>query len=123
MANLIEAKLTYAVRKCIFTVHNELGFGFLERVYENALALELQSAGIDFERQKPLQITYRNQVIGEYVADLVIANKILVEIKAVKQLATEHTAQVLNYLKATGLKLGLLVNFGGSRAEIKRFVR
>jgi GxxExxY protein len=119
---LLEADLTYAVRKCIFAVHNGLGPGFLEKVYENALAFEFQNSGIEFERQKSLQVIYKNQIVGDYIADMVVSQKILIEIKAIKSLAAEHSAQIINYLKATGLRLGLLVNFGGIRAEIKRFV-
>ncbi len=107
---------------CAFEVSNALGCGFLEKVYENALALELRQAGLDVEQQYTLRVKYRGYVVGEYVADLVVAGSVLVELKAVKALDEIHVAQCPNYLKATDLWICLLINFGRPRLEIKRLV-
>ena len=105
-----------------FTVSNQLGCGFLEKVYENALAHELQKCGLQTQQQLPVAVMYDGVVVGEYVADLLIESHILVEVKAVKSLDEIHSAQCLNYLKTTGFRLCLLINFGRSAIEIKRLV-
>ncbi len=102
-----------------YKVYNELGHGFAERVYENALALEMDTAGLSVRRQEPIQVLYRGQVVGDYVADLVVDDKVIVEVKAVAGLDGAHEAQLVNYLKATGIEVGLLINFG-PQIEIKR---
>jgi len=102
-----------------YSVYNELGHGFAERVYENALALEMVGAGLSVHCQQPIQVLYRGQVVGDYVADLVVADKVIVEVKAVAGLDGAHEAQLINYLKATGIEVGLLINFG-PQIEIKR---
>ena len=102
-----------------YSVYNELGHGFAERVYENALALEMDTAGLSIRRQEPIKVLYRGQVVGDYVADLVVENKVIVEVKAVAGLEGAHEAQLINYLKATGIEVGLLINFG-PQIEIKR---
>jgi len=107
---------------CGFNVSNELGAGFFETVYENALCLELRRQGLVFERQKQLHVRYKGQVVGRYVADIVVENKLLVELKALSALTKEHDAQVMNYLRATGLSVGLLLNFGTSRLGVRRLV-
>jgi GxxExxY protein len=107
---------------CAFEVSNTLGAGFIEKVYENALCIELNRSGIPFFRQKRYEVRYKNENIGNYVADIVIADKLLVELKALSALNKEHEAQVMNYLKASGLRVGLLINFGTSRIGIKRIV-
>ena len=99
-----------------------LGFGFLEKVYENALLVELARAGIRVEQQKSLQVKYRGAIVGDYFADLVVEEKLLVEIKSIERTVPEHSAQVLNYLRATGLRVGLLLNFGPTRLGISRLV-
>ena len=93
-------------------MYNTLGYGFLEKVYENALAIELCKQGLEARAQAPITVFYEGEVVGEYFADLVIANTIIVELKAAKALAEEHEAQLLNYLKATPYEVGLLLNFG-----------
>ena len=103
-----------------FTVLNVLGAGFLEKVYENALARELRKAGLAVEQQRGLTITYDGIVAGEYVADLIVERALLIELKTVTALNEAHHAQCINYLRASGLKLGLLLNFGVKRLEIKR---
>ena len=101
---------------------NTLGHGFLEKVYENALAHELGKAGLAVRRQVPIEVRYDGIVVGEYAADLMVESSVLVELKAVRSLDDQHLAQCLNYLKATGLKVCLLFNFGRPRVEIKRVV-
>ena len=100
---------------------NELGAGFLEKVYENALAHEIRKAGLQAEQQQPIQVHYDGVVVGDYVADLVVENAVLVELKAVKAFDNIHFAQCINYLKATGMQICLLINFGQPKIEIKRF--
>lgn len=114
-------ELTREIIGSFYHVYNNLGYGFLEKVYENALVLELKAKGMQVEPQKPIQVIYRQQVIGEYFADLVVDSKVIVEIKAVKMLVQEHEAQLLNYLKATCFEVGLLLNFG-PQAQRKRKV-
>ena len=114
-------ELTREIIGSFYDVYNNLGYGFLERVYENALFLELTAKGMQVEQQKPIQVIYHQQVIGEYFADLVVESKVIVEVKAVKTLAQEHEAQLLNYLKATCFEVGLLLNFG-PQAQRKRKV-
>ena len=114
----------YNIRGAIFAVHNELGCGFLERVYQDALEFEFQERGIPYEREKNIQIMYKGKPLGEpYRADFVCYDNIIVELKAVEELQGIHRSQVVNYLKATGMKLGLLVNFGEEFANIERIVR
>ena len=114
---------TYNIRGAIFAVHHELGNGFLERVYQDALELEFQKRGIPYEREKNIQIMYKGKPLGEpFRADFVCYDKIIVELKAVEELLSIHRAQVLNYLKATGFRLGILVNFGEQMARIERLL-
>lgn len=103
-------------------VGNSLGCGFLEKVYENALRIELEKDGLKVRQQNPINVIYDGQTVGEYFADLMVEEEIIVEMKAVKRLEDVHLAQCLNYLKATGLKICLLINFGGTRVKIKRIV-
>jgi GxxExxY protein len=105
---------------CAFRVLNTLGTGFLEKVYENALALEMREAGLAVAQQKGITVCYKGVAVGEYVADLVVEGTVIVELKASKTLDPVHTAQCINYLKATGLRLCLLLNFGKPRLEIHR---
>ena len=114
--------LTYQINGAVFEVNQVLGAGFLEKVYENALLKELKIRGLEVESQTPLTVRYKGVSVGEYFADLVVEGKIILELKAVESLTKAHEAQILNYLKATGCKVGLLVNFTYPKAEIKRFV-
>ena len=104
-------------------VHRKLGPGFLESVYENALALELTRAGLPFERQKPLQVHYEGVVVGDFAADLLIEGTLIVELKAVSAIAPVHEVQLVNYLTTTGIEDGLLLNFGAASLEFKRKYR
>ena len=115
---------SYKILGAAFAVHRELGCGFLERVYQDALEYEFRERGIPYEREKKIQIMYKGKPLGEpYRADFVCYDKIIVELKAVEELQGIHRSQVVNYLKATGMKLGLLVNFGEEFANIERIVR
>jgi GxxExxY protein len=122
MTGVVYKELSYQIMAAVFEVHNTLGFGFLEKVYERALLKELRLRGIPVEAQKEIKVFYKEDEIGAYFADLVVNGEILLELKAVEGLSNIHKAQVLNYLKATGLKLGLLINFGKERVEYERLV-
>lgn len=115
--------LTSRIIGCAYRVANELGSGFLEKVYENALAHELRKAGLNFVQQHHIQVHYDGVVVGDYVADLLVEGQILIELKACKDLDDIHLAQCLNYLKATGLKVCLLMNFGRPKVQIRRLMR
>jgi GxxExxY protein len=115
-------KLTELVIGCAYRVGRTLGSGFLEKVYENAMALELRKLGIPLEQQYPMKVIYSGEVVGEYIADLIVDSRLVVEIKSVRRLEQIHMAQCLNYLKATDLRLSLLINFGASSVEIKRII-
>ena len=115
-------EITQKIIGCAFQVSNGLGAGFLEKVYENALVIELSQASLRVEQQKSIQVIYGGQVVGDYIADLVVADSVLVELKAVKSLDEIHMAQCLNYLKAANLKLCLLINFGRPKIEVKRIM-
>lgn len=99
---------------CAHKVYYSLGTGFLEKVYENALVKELQLSGLRVLQQHPIKVYYQDTIIGDYVADILVEKKIIVEIKAVSELSNVHETQLVNYLKATGLKVGLLINFGAN---------
>ena len=109
---LLHRELSEQVIGLFYETYNELGFGFLESVYESAFALRLEEAGIGVRRQHPIVVRFRGHVVGEFRADLLIEEVLLVEIKSVQMLLQIHEAQLLNYLKATGIKVGLLCNFG-----------
>ena len=115
-----EAELTEKVLAAAFKVQNTLGCGFLEKVYENALAHELRKTGLEVAQQSPVEVWYDGVVVGDYVADLLVEEAVLVELKAVKALDDVHVAQCLNYLKATGLTVCLLINFGSPKVEVRR---
>ena len=115
-------KITEMIIGCAYRVGGTLGSGFLEKVYENALIVELRNANVPFTQQHPLKVVYCGEVVGEYIADILVANSVVVEIKALRQLEKIHMAQCLNYLKALNLRIGLLINFGTPSVEIKRIV-
>ncbi len=115
-------RITSEVIRCAYAVSNTLGCGFLEKVYENALLHELLKAGVKAEQQKPIQVHYDGVVVGEYFADLLVEDVVIIELKVVKALEEIHSAQCLNYLKATGLRICLLINFANPRVEIKRLL-
>ena len=115
-------ELTFSIRSAVFQVNKQLGSGFLEKVYENALLIELRNSGLKAEAQVPVKVRYKGQEIGEYFADIIVENQVILELKAMESLQKIHEAQLLNYLKATGYKIGLLINFTYPKAQIKRFV-
>jgi GxxExxY protein len=119
---LKEKHLSYVIRGCVYEVFKHLGCGFLEKVYENALLKELQTQGLHAETQVPVKVRYKNIVVGEYVADVMVEDSVILELKAQQQLPKVSEAQLLNYLKATDIKVGMLVNFAYPRATIKRIV-
>src|SRR5690242_7769843 len=121
--SLIFADETFRIRAAVFEVNRVMGAGFLEAVYQECLGLEFQDRGIEFTATLPLKLAYKGRPLRQtYVPDFVCFDRILVEIKATRELAPEHRAQVLNYLRASGLKVGLLVNFGAAPAKIERLV-
>ena len=113
------SEITEQIIAAFYAVYNTLGYGFLEKVFENALVIELRRRGLRVVQQMPITVYYTGEVVGEYFADLLVADLIIVEIKAVKALLVEHEAQLLNYLKATPYEVGLLLNFG-PKPEHKR---
>ena len=115
-------QITEKIIGCAFTVSNTLGTGFLEKVYENALAHEIRNSGLSVKQQYPIHVYYDEQLVGDYVADLFIEDCVIVELKAVKAIDEIHMAQCMNYLKATDLKVCLLLNFGKTKVQIKRIV-
>jgi GxxExxY protein len=123
MTEILFKTLSYNVIGAAMEVHNTLGPGFLEKVYEAALAHELHLRRIPLETQRPLTVTYKKQLVGEYIADMVVDGKIILELKAIGKLADIHTAQAINYLAATGYELAILLNFGAPRLEHKRVIR
>ena len=115
-------EITYAINGAVFEVNKVLGSGFLEKVYENALLIELRERGLKAENRIPIKVVYKDKVVGEYIADIFVEGKVILELKAVDRLEKIYEAQLLNYLKATGVQIGLLINFTHPKAEIKRMV-
>ncbi len=120
---LIHKELVYQIVGCAMKVHRELGYGFLEKVYENALMHLLDKENIHARQQHPVLVRFEDKIVGEYIADILIEDKILIEIKTVEKTINVHYAQVLNYLKATGIRLGLLINFGPQKLEYERIIK
>lgn len=116
-------QITKSVIGCAFEVINELGSGFLESVYEKALLLTLRQKGLSAVSQHPVMVMFRGESVGDFYVDIFVADKVLVELKAAKAIAPEHQAQIINYLNATGIEVGLLINFGSPTLEYKRFTR
>jgi GxxExxY protein len=115
-------EITYEINGAVFEVNKVLGPGFLEKVYQNALMVELKSRGLKAESQVPIKVFYKGDKVGEYIADILVEDKVIIELKTVENIDKMHEAQLLNYLKATRIQIGLLVNFKHSKAEIKRMV-
>ena len=111
--------ITDKIIRCFYNVFDELGTGFLESVYVKALIIELKKIGLNIESEKEIKVNYKGIIIGNFRADIVVEDKVIIEIKAISTLKSQHEAQLLNYLKATGIRVGLLVNFG-SKLEFKR---
>jgi GxxExxY protein len=113
--------ITKKILEACFEVSNELGFGYLESLYEKALLIALRQKGLKAENQVPLTVKFRGEVVGEFFVDILVEEKVLVELKVANNLSKENFAQVINYLKATGIEVGLLVNFGTPKIEYRRF--
>ncbi len=120
---MLHSELTRVIIGCAFEVQNELGAGFLESVYENAMVVALADAGIPVRAQAPIKVTFRNTRVGDFYADLLVPDKVIIELKAVERLTPQHKAQVINYLNATGIPVGLLINFGRPKVEFQRLTR
>lgn len=120
MVEYPDKELTEKIIGAAFEVHNTLGVGFLEKVYQYALVKELRLQGLQAEPEVKIPVYYKGELVGDYSADILVEGRIILELKALSALTTEHKAQLLNYLKATGFKVGLLINFGTSRVQIKR---
>ena len=116
---LLHEEITEKIIKSFFKVYNTLGYGFLEKVYENALAIELRKVGLEVKCQYPISVLYESEIVGEYFADIIVNNIVVIELKAMKEISEENECQLINYLKATNIELGLLMNFG-REAEYKR---
>lgn len=114
------AEITDQVLKAFYRVYNALGYGFLEKVYENALAIELRRMGLDIEQQKAITVYYEDEPVGDYFADIIVEGKVLLELKAAECIGLAHEAQLLNYLKATHVPVGLVLNFGPKPTFIRR---
>jgi GxxExxY protein len=118
----LEGELTEKILGAAFKVQNSLGAGFLEKVYENALSLELRKSGLAVESQKAFSVLYDGAIVGDYQADLVVGNKVIIECKAAANLDSVHEAQLMNYLKASGLRVGILINFARPKLQYRRIV-
>lgn len=116
---MVEDELTKAIIGAAYTVHNKLGQGFVEKVYENALRIELVKLGLNLRQQAPIKVLYEGQIVGDFFADLLVQERVIVELKVVQVLNKEHEVQLVNYLNATGLETGLLINFSSS-VQVKR---
>jgi len=119
--NYKHSDITEKIIKAYYDVYNTLGYGFLEKVYENAMLIELRGMGLSVEKQKPISVSYHGKEVGEYYADIVVNECVIIELKAAEALCEEHEYQIINYLKATDIEVGLLLNFG-KEPEIKRRV-
>ena len=106
--------------KAFYNVYNELGYGFLEKVYENAMMIELKKMGLDSEKQRPIKVYYDEILVGDYYADILVEDKVILELKAIENICPEHEVQLVNYLKATEIEVGLLLNFGPKPQQKRR---
>ena len=121
MAGLLHRDITEAILKVYYEVYNQLGSGFLEKVYQNAMYFELKEKGYQVEAQKQIKVYFKKQLVGEFFSDLLVEDKVIVELKATELLMNVHVAQIMNYLKATEIEVGLLLNFG-EEPEFKRVI-
>ena len=117
------SELTEEIIGCAYNVYNKMGFGFLESVYEKCLLIELNKAGLDVESQKPITVYYGNEIVGEFVADIIVNDTVILELKSVRKIINAHEVQLVNYLVATGKPVGLILNFGESKVEVKRKIK
>ncbi len=116
-------ELTEKIIGCAYHVYNRMGFGFLESVYEKCMLIELRKAGLNAESQKPITVYYENEIVGEFVADILVDDRIMLELKSVRRIIEAHEVQLVNYLVATGKQVGLILNFGERKVEVKRKIK
>ncbi|MBW2674575.1 MAG: GxxExxY protein [Deltaproteobacteria bacterium] len=116
-------ELTEQIIGCAYRVYNRMGYGFLESVYEKCLLIELRKSGLSAVSQEPITVSYENEVVGNFVADIMVENKIILELKSIRRIIQAHEVQLVNYLVATGKPVGLIINFGEQEVEIKRKLR
>lgn len=121
MSNLLHSDITGSILECFYKVYNTLGYGFLEKVYERAMIIELQEAGLSCSAQFPIKVFYEGELVGDYFADILVEEKVIIELKAAETICEEHEFQLINYLKATDIEVGLLLNFG-RKPQYKRKV-
>jgi GxxExxY protein len=121
MDNFKHSEITKLIIKAFYIVYNNLGYSFLEKVYENAIMIELKKLGLNTRKQQPISVHYNNSIIGEYFADIIVNNDVIIELKAAENLCYEHESQLVNYLKASDIEVGLLLNFG-KNPQFKRKV-
>ena len=114
---------TETIIGCAYRVYNKMGFGFLESVYEKCLLIELRKAGLDMESQKPITVYYDDEIVGEFVADIIVNDTIILELKSVRRVIKAHEVQLVNYLVSTGKPVGLILNFGERKVEVKRKIK
>jgi GxxExxY protein len=119
---ILHKDLSYKIVGLAMQIHSELGFGFLEKVYENSMMVLFRRENIMAKQQAPISVSFEGEIVGDYYADILIEDKIILELKAIEKITDAHKAQVLNYLKATGLKLAIIINFGKQRLEYERIV-
>ncbi|MCS5423136.1 MULTISPECIES: GxxExxY protein [Psychrilyobacter] len=122
MKEFLYKELSYEIIGLAMEVHRELGTGFLEKVYENALMILFEEKNLKSRQQEPIKISFRNKIIGDYIADIIVEDKIILELKCTSKIIEVHKAQIANYLKATGKKIGIIINFGNKSLEIERVV-
>jgi GxxExxY protein len=116
-------ELTEKIIGCAYRVYNKMGFGYLESVYEKCMLIELRKAGFEIESQKPIRVKYDGEVVGDFIADILVNGTVILELKSVRKLVEAHEVQLVNYLVATGIPVGLLINFGETRVAVKRKVK
>ena len=116
-------ELTEKIIGCAYRVYNRMGFGFLESVYEKCMLIELRKADLDAESQKPITVYYENEIVGEFVADIIVNDTIILELKSVRRIIKAHEVQLVNYLVSTGKPVGLILNFGERKVEVKRKIK
>jgi len=116
-------EITEKVIGCAYRVYNKMGFGFLESVYEKCMLIELRKANLDAEPQKPITVYYDNQIVGEFVADIIVNDIVILELKSVRRMIKAYEVQLVNYLVATGKPVGLILNFGERKVEVKRKIK
>ncbi len=122
MTDIVYAELSFTIVGCAMAVHRQLGYGFLEKVNGNALSILLRKQGLSVQTQHPITVMFQGEIVGEYFADMLVEKKVILELKVAERVAEAHKAQALNYLKTTGLKLAIILNFGPKRLESHRIV-